>query len=609
MPPPKHRVKGPLEGGASSGADVVPQRKLRGKSTGSREKAGGAGDTGPSLANFSNLIGSAHEDPPTPKPNSIPITTTQPPLWNAREMKYTRPWSSSFPSQPLSSSIADSSFTSPSLDDHPGNTGARGCVPWLGPTQKPGTGLSGPPSSCLTVKAGRAFSLEAPPNHLGVTNLNVETQLEHQSVMGSSGGAPRKHQASLSGGTPRKDQASLCGGTPRNYQAVAGSSGGMTRKHQAVSGLSGRMPPKHQAVTGSNRGTPWKHQADTDSSRGTLQKRQAVTDSSRGTPRKHQAVTGSSEGTPQKHQAVMGLSGGTPQKHQAVMGSSRGTPRKYQAFTGLTRGMAPNNRMKEKSGGALRAEMPQRSSIKDSIKPFRQLPHLGNRRARSIAELPATSEKHSAVPRKSLLTGQKPRRTSSSHLNTTKDKKKSTAYVDERHIEDNTTKDKKKSDVPVDERRIEEIVINLHEVEYAIQELNELGLGYDISYEEFEGYLELLPCRDFKIDTSLRPDGDQLNELQVRDVLYHIKYCKVRWILLSAIACQSVAVLCICVTYLKYYLFFVYPTYMSVSDCIIELIVYSSHDNDARIMRYIMLGWKMTNYVGLRRNLSAMRKM
>ncbi|CAN6349810.1 unnamed protein product [Urochloa humidicola] len=53
-----------------------------------------------------------------------------------------------------------------------------------------------------------------------------------------------------------------------------------------------------------------------------------------------------------------------------------------------------------------------------------------------------------------------------------------------------------------------------------------MGLGYDISYEEFEGYLNLLPCQLPRIDTSLQPDYQQLDELQIRNILYRIKYCK-----------------------------------------------------------------------------------
>ncbi|CAL4902771.1 unnamed protein product [Urochloa decumbens] len=128
--------------------------------------------------------------------------------------------------------------------------------------------------------------------------------------------------------------------------------------------------------------------------------------------------------------------------------------------------------------------MPQ----KESTKPSRQLRHAsGTQRARS---------------------GRKPRRTSSNHGNTT------------------TAKDnKKESTANVSVSRAEEMRRNVQEVELAIQQLNELGLGYDISYE-FEGYLQLLPCGPPRIDTSLQPDYEQLNELQIRDILYRIKYCK-----------------------------------------------------------------------------------
>lgn len=81
-----------------------------------------------------------------------------------------------------------------------------------------------------------------------------------------------------------------------------------------------------------------------------------------------------------------------------------------------------------------------------------------------------------------------------------------------------------------DEHLTEEMRQNVEEANYAIQQLNELGLGEDISYDELEGYLERLPCKLPRL-SSAEPDGEQLNELQVRNVLYRIKYCKVRLIL------------------------------------------------------------------------------
>lgn len=306
--------------------------------------------------------------------------------------------------------------------------------------------------------------------------------------------------------------------TPWKRQAVTGSSGGAPRKHQVVLGSSGVPPRKHQAVTGSIGGTPPKHQAATGSNGGMPRKHQAAMGSGGGMPRKHQAVVGSSVGTLRKHQAVTGLSVGMPRKpHQVVAGSSGEMPRKI--------------RMKEKAGVALSGEMSQRSYKKHTTKPSPQLRHpSGTQRARPITDLPATrekkhSERNASVPRKALLTGQKSRRTSSNPGNT-------------------TAKDRKESTASWNERRTEEMIMNIHEVEYAIQELNELGLGEDISYEEFKGYLQLLPCKPPEVDTSLQPDYEQLDELseikqldelQVRKILYRIKYCKVCLILLSVI--------------------------------------------------------------------------
>ncbi|KAG2616622.1 uncharacterized protein LOC120667307 [Panicum virgatum] len=276
--------------------------------------------------------------------------------------------------------------------------------------------------------------------------------------------------------------------------------------------------------------------------------------SSGGSSRKHQAVAGSIAGTPPRHQAATSSSAAaaTPRKHQAVTGSSAGTPRKRQVVAGSSGEMPRKNRMEEKAGVALSGEMSQKSYKKETTKPSPQLRHhpSGTQRARPITDLPATrGKKHSernasAVPRKPLLTGQKPRRTSSNPGNT-------------------TAKDRKESTASRNERWTEEIIRNIHEVDYAIQELNELGLGEDISYEEFEGYLQLLPCKSPEVDTSIL-----LNQTMS-----------------SSMNCKSA----------RY--------------CIASNIA-SSHDKAARIMRCIILSWKMTTHcIFLRRNLSALRKM
>ncbi|KAL6897921.1 hypothetical protein ACP4OV_006880 [Aristida adscensionis] len=72
----------------------------------------------------------------------------------------------------------------------------------------------------------------------------------------------------------------------------------------------------------------------------------------------------------------------------------------------------------------------------------------------------------------------------------------------------------------------EEMARNLQEADRAIQQLNELGLGEDISYEELQGFVGRLPCEPPSIDTSREPDEKLLDELQRRYILYRIEYCK-----------------------------------------------------------------------------------
>ncbi|KAK3137414.1 hypothetical protein QOZ80_5BG0451900 [Eleusine coracana subsp. coracana] len=82
-------------------------------------------------------------------------------------------------------------------------------------------------------------------------------------------------------------------------------------------------------------------------------------------------------------------------------------------------------------------------------------------------------------------------------------------------------------ELSADEKRQleDEMLKNVQEAEHVIQQLNKLGLGEDISYEEFEVYLEQLPNTPC-FDDSIRPGYDQLDELQICNILYRIKYCK-----------------------------------------------------------------------------------
>ncbi|GJM94710.1 hypothetical protein PR202_ga11382 [Eleusine coracana subsp. coracana] len=65
------------------------------------------------------------------------------------------------------------------------------------------------------------------------------------------------------------------------------------------------------------------------------------------------------------------------------------------------------------------------------------------------------------------------------------------------------------------------------EAERAIQRLNELGLGEDISYEEVQAYAARLPCSPPRVVIDVKPDYDQLNQLQIQNILYRIKFLKI----------------------------------------------------------------------------------
>uniref|UniRef100_A0A0E0JU63 Uncharacterized protein n=1 Tax=Oryza punctata TaxID=4537 RepID=A0A0E0JU63_ORYPU len=68
---------------------------------------------------------------------------------------------------------------------------------------------------------------------------------------------------------------------------------------------------------------------------------------------------------------------------------------------------------------------------------------------------------------------------------------------------------------------------NVEEANLLTQELNDLGLGEDISSEVFRGYLHLLPReRDSPIDTSTELDFNQLDAQNELHELYRVKYYK-----------------------------------------------------------------------------------
>uniref|UniRef100_A0A0E0JU62 Uncharacterized protein n=1 Tax=Oryza punctata TaxID=4537 RepID=A0A0E0JU62_ORYPU len=65
---------------------------------------------------------------------------------------------------------------------------------------------------------------------------------------------------------------------------------------------------------------------------------------------------------------------------------------------------------------------------------------------------------------------------------------------------------------------------NVEEANLVIQELNQLGLGEDISYEEFDGYFNRLLEEHPPVDISTQLDFDQLDVLDAHHAFYRIKY-------------------------------------------------------------------------------------
>jgi hypothetical protein len=64
------------------------------------------------------------------------------------------------------------------------------------------------------------------------------------------------------------------------------------------------------------------------------------------------------------------------------------------------------------------------------------------------------------------------------------------------------------------------------DMDYVIQKMNELGLGEDISFEEYYGYLTQLPLKPL-IDSRIKLDPTDRYEMDIRHAVYRIKSFKV----------------------------------------------------------------------------------
>jgi len=69
----------------------------------------------------------------------------------------------------------------------------------------------------------------------------------------------------------------------------------------------------------------------------------------------------------------------------------------------------------------------------------------------------------------------------------------------------------------------------------AIQQLNQLGLGEEISHDQYLAYLERLPCPSAYFNTSDELHGTQLVDHEIRLALYRLKYAKVMSTILFAL--------------------------------------------------------------------------
>ncbi|TVU17397.1 hypothetical protein EJB05_33432 [Eragrostis curvula] len=509
VPPPEHREKGPLGGAASSGGGMPLPPKRRGiGGTGSKHRARGeaaaagtasAGET--PLANLSNLmIGSSRpqrdapsiREPSTPRPrprvagekhtsvrsDSTPVSTgsflprVRSITSSPRDSSQLKDWSNTKSSSPRGSFLHrdGSNSSSPRGSFQPRNT-------------------SSPRDSSLRRDANSTSSPRDSSLHRDRTNTSsprdsspiVGRQLRRFALLSASNidsFTTHSPDAHLSKTTAPSCRESVIRHRPVQKPGMHLSCGDMPQGPRpavkAGFGLSIAIPQKHSTVTRlMNRDMSHKQQAVTGSKGVMVQEHMAVSVPQRPSSTLKAAVDLSLE-TSQKHRTVTALDRERPHKHQAVTGSKGEMAKKHKAVTGLN-GVMPHMRHSKDQGSG------------------------------TITEIPSAREKskNASFPL-------------NSYLHTSQKLERNTISEDANQYSGNK-----------DGYLTEEMARNIQEVDHVIQQLNELGLGVEISYEEFEEYRKKLPCKPPPFDFSVKPGYEQLSELQVRNVLYRIKYCKV----------------------------------------------------------------------------------
>ncbi|XP_052162350.1 uncharacterized protein LOC127779561 isoform X3 [Oryza glaberrima] len=210
--------------------------------------------------------------------------------------------------------------------------------------------------------------------------------------------------------------------------------------------------------------------------------------------------------------AGMSSTGVMPQKLRAEKGSSGGTPQKLQA---------KGNEGTSSIGGV----MLQKHQAKQEMAPSRLLHHPPRIQVQGVsnrgAQVATTSrQKHAKINKSSTTRASEKLRSATNSPS----QKTDTASSSNGNIAPHGCKEPARSDHPnnivhaMDDK-------DSQEADDAIKRLNELGLGENISSEEFAKYIDQL-VQDPKVDTSTKLDRAQLASLHALHARHRIKYYK-----------------------------------------------------------------------------------
>ncbi|TVU17413.1 hypothetical protein EJB05_33449 [Eragrostis curvula] len=463
--PPEHRAKGPpLLGARSDGGEMPPKRRGKGTGMPAGEKTAAAGTDSSGDTALANLS-NLMMGSSRPRRDAPRITG---PLRRAGEKQHTK--------APRVSSLSGSRSSSPRVPSLPRARSNTPSSPRVSALAGARSNTSSPRSSPLPAVKNNASS----PRGSVLPGARSNTP----SPRGSSLRSDQLTRYCRSFASLSINQVEPTSPSPDSHlgdTAACGSRDSTT--HQTMEKSGGclglgagevRQRPRLTAKTsaGLSMETAWK--------------KRAVAGTIGNVPQKSPAVTGSIGETLQKNHDMRGSKGETEKKHR-VEKSGRDLNGETQQKNRAMRSLKQRGHTVKKSGEGFSGQMLQKNHAVTSLKGETQKEH-GVKKSGGGSGGVMSQKNH---------------------------KKKKTVQRED-------------LDGDVERCLPEEVMKIVQEADRVIQELNELGMGEDISSEDLQHYSEQLPCEPPYVDTSLELDNEQLHKLYVRHILYRIKYYKLR---------------------------------------------------------------------------------